>query len=138
MPRDIKDEEKRNMSEKESEKTRKRRRPRKRTTRSTEEKWEAVRKGAWLRELLSSSSEDEEGAEEKRAKVEEKYMRFEESRRWIKEMLTLIKNARPKWGPRPLRREERRAKSKERIASNSSPRTRCWGSSTYSKGEWRR
>jgi hypothetical protein len=74
------------MSEKESEKTRKRRRPRKRTTRSTEEKWEAVRKGAWLRELLSSSSEDEEGAEEKRAKVEEKYMRFEESRRWIKEM----------------------------------------------------
>ncbi len=52
---------------------------------STEEEWKAVRKDAWLRELLSSSSEDEEGAGGKRAKTGEKYMRFKQSSRWIKE-----------------------------------------------------
>jgi hypothetical protein len=60
------------------------RRPRKKTTRNIKDDWEAIRKDAWLRELLTSSSEEE--AKEKRTKLEEeKYRRFEESSRWLAE-----------------------------------------------------
>ncbi len=41
------------------------------------EKWETARRDAWLRELLTDSSEGES---------EDRYMRFEESSRWIAEM----------------------------------------------------
>jgi hypothetical protein len=68
-PQDVRDEGKRDMEKEVAEKTRKRRRPRRKTMRSTEEEWEALRKDAWLRELLSSSSEDEEGAGGKRGKT---------------------------------------------------------------------
>jgi hypothetical protein len=64
---------------------RKRRRPKKKATCSVDDEWEAVRKDAWLRELLTSSSEEEEQMEEKRTKMEEeKYKRFKESGRWLR------------------------------------------------------
>ncbi len=44
-----------------------------------------MRKDAWLRELLTSSSEDGGEVGEKRARMERKYARFEESSRWIEE-----------------------------------------------------
>ncbi len=46
----------------------KRRRLRKKVACTDGEVWEAVRKDAWLRGLLSSSSEDEEEMEGKKAK----------------------------------------------------------------------
>ncbi len=51
--------------------------------------WESARKDAWLWELLSSSSEDEGGVEDKRAKTEDKYSRFGESSRWMAEASSL-------------------------------------------------
>jgi hypothetical protein len=69
------------VNKEEAGKTRKRRKPRKKMTRSTDNEWETVRKNAWLRELLTSSSEDEGEAEEKRARMEGKYTRFDESSR---------------------------------------------------------
>ncbi len=69
------------MNKEEAGKTRKRRKPRQKMTRSTDDEWETVRKDVWLRELLTSSSEDEGEAEEKRARMEEKYARFDESSR---------------------------------------------------------
>jgi hypothetical protein len=44
---------------------------------SKAEEWETARHDAWLRELLTDSSEDES---------EDKYSRFTESGRWIAEM----------------------------------------------------
>jgi hypothetical protein len=86
MPRDVKGEEDKNIEGKEAGRARKRRRLRKKMTCSNSEIWETARKDAWLRELVSSSSEDEDRTEGKKAKVEEEYKRFEESSRWIKEM----------------------------------------------------
>jgi hypothetical protein len=54
-----------------------RRRLRKQGTTCGDEEWEAVRRKAWLRELLTNSSEGES--------VDE-YSRFAESGRWIAEM----------------------------------------------------
>jgi hypothetical protein len=53
----------------EEEKAKKRSKLRKKRVHSSEEAWEIARKDAWLRELLSSSSEDES---------EDRYSRFEE------------------------------------------------------------
>jgi hypothetical protein len=58
-------------------KARKRKKPRRKRANSDGESWESTRKAAWLRELLSSSSEDEE---------EDKYAKFEESSRWVAEI----------------------------------------------------
>jgi hypothetical protein len=58
-------------------KAKKRRKLRKKKVCSSEEAWENARKDVWLRELLSSSSEDES---------EDKYSRFVESGRWIAEI----------------------------------------------------
>jgi hypothetical protein len=58
-------------------KAKKRRKLRKKGVGSSEEAWESTRKDAWLRGLLSSSSEDES---------EGKYARFEESGRRIAEI----------------------------------------------------
>jgi hypothetical protein len=45
-----------------------------------------VRRDAWLRELLSSSTDEEDVREAKRVKQgEEDHMRFEESGRWMAE-----------------------------------------------------
>jgi hypothetical protein len=44
-----------------------------------------MRKDGWLRELLTSSSEDEGEAKEKKAMMEEKYTRFDYSSRWVRE-----------------------------------------------------
>jgi hypothetical protein len=54
-----------------------RRKLRKKGTASGSEEWEAARRDAWLRELLTDSSEGES--------VDE-YSRFAESGRWIAEM----------------------------------------------------
>jgi hypothetical protein len=64
-------------SESPAEKESKRRRPRKKEVCGEREKWETARRDAWLRELLTDSSEDE---------PEDEYTRFEESSRWIAEM----------------------------------------------------
>jgi hypothetical protein len=64
----------------------KRRRLRKKVACTDGEVWEAVRKDAWFRGLLSSSSEDEEETEGKKAKTEDKCARFEESSRWVREI----------------------------------------------------
>jgi hypothetical protein len=55
----------------------KRRKLRRKGSISGAEEWETVRCDAWLRELLTDSSEDES---------EDKYSRFMESGRWIAEM----------------------------------------------------
>jgi hypothetical protein len=48
--------------------------------------WEGVRRSAWLRELLSSSTDEEVIREAKHVKPgEEDRTRFEESRRWLAE-----------------------------------------------------
>jgi hypothetical protein len=57
---------------------------RKKAAYTNEEMWETARKNTWLRKLLSSSSEDEEGREGKKTKMEDKYARFGESSRWVK------------------------------------------------------
>jgi hypothetical protein len=55
----------------------KRRKLRKKMTKSEDQEWERARQDAWLREMLTDSSESES---------EEKYARFAESGRWIAEM----------------------------------------------------
>jgi hypothetical protein len=55
----------------------KRRKPKKKVTRNKDQEWERARKDAWLREMLTDTSESE---------AEEKYARFAESGRWIAEM----------------------------------------------------
>jgi hypothetical protein len=55
----------------------KRRKLRRKGTRSAAERWEITRHDAWLRELLTDSSEDES---------EDKYKRFTGSEKWIAEM----------------------------------------------------
>ncbi len=55
----------------------KRKKIRRKGTRSAAERWEIARHNAWLRDLLTDSSEDES---------EDKYMRFTESEKWIAEM----------------------------------------------------
>jgi hypothetical protein len=55
----------------------KRRKPRKKMTRDKDQEWERARKDAWLREMLTDTSESED---------EERYVRFAESGRWITEM----------------------------------------------------
>jgi hypothetical protein len=54
-----------------------RRKLRKKVTVSGDQRWEAARQNAWLRELLTDSSGTES---------EDKYSRFAESGRWISEM----------------------------------------------------
>jgi hypothetical protein len=55
----------------------KRRKPRKKVTRDKDQEWERARQDAWLREMLTDTSESE---------AKEKYTRFAESGRWIAEM----------------------------------------------------
>ncbi len=55
----------------------KQRKPRKKVTRDKDQEWERARQDAWLREMLTDTSESE---------AEEKYVRFAESGRWIAEM----------------------------------------------------
>jgi hypothetical protein len=55
-------------------KSAKRRKLRKKVTRSKDQGWEQARRDAWLREMLTDTSESES---------EEKYGRFAESGRWI-------------------------------------------------------
>ncbi len=55
----------------------KRRRPRRKVTRTKDQEWEQVRQDAWLREMLTDTSESEN---------EEKCGRFAESGRWITEL----------------------------------------------------
>ncbi len=55
----------------------KRRKLRKKVTRDRDQEWERARKDAWLREMLTDTSESED---------EEKYARFAESGRWVTEM----------------------------------------------------
>jgi hypothetical protein len=62
----------------------KRRRLRKKVTEDENHGWEMARQDAWLRELLTDSSEGE---------AEEDYTRFAESGRWVTEM-TRIRNKR--------------------------------------------
>jgi hypothetical protein len=44
-----------------------------------------MRKDGWLRELLTSSSEEKGEVKEKKAMMEEKYTRFDYSSRWVRE-----------------------------------------------------
>jgi hypothetical protein len=67
-----------------TEKTR-RRKLRKKVTTDRDHEWEVARQDAWLRELLTDSSESES---------EEKYARFAESERWIAEMTGVPQQAR--------------------------------------------
>jgi hypothetical protein len=133
MPRDVKGEEDRNVEEKEVGKTRKQRRLRKKTTCNNREVWEITRKIAWLRELLSSSSEDEEGTEGKKAKVEKKYTRFKESGRWIKELTSPDQGCEAQAGTKATSTGEQEVGQQQ-----SSPWTTCWGSSTHSTRERKR
>ncbi len=64
------------VSEGRTKKAEKWRKSKKKTTHSVDDEWEAIRRDAWLRELLSRSSEDEGQAEEKKTRMEEKYKRF--------------------------------------------------------------
>jgi hypothetical protein len=66
-----------NSSEPPTKKKPKRRVPRKKEVCGEWEKWETARRDAWLRELLTDSSEGES---------EDGYARFEESNRWIAKM----------------------------------------------------
>jgi hypothetical protein len=70
-----------------AEKGSKRRTLRKKEVCGERERWEAARRYAWLRELLTDSSED---------KPEDEYTRFEESSRWIAEMKGGAAGAGPK------------------------------------------
>jgi hypothetical protein len=58
-------------------KSAKRRKLRKKVTRNKDQEWERIRRDAWLREMLTDTSESES---------EEKYGRFAESGRWITEL----------------------------------------------------
>ncbi len=62
----------------------KRRKPRKKVTRDKDQEWERARQDAWLREMLTDTSESE---------VEEKYGRFAESGRWIAELTGIPQQA---------------------------------------------
>jgi hypothetical protein len=64
-----------------------RKRPKRKRSEAAGVEWEAVLRNAWLWELLSSSSEEEgEEPEEKRARMgEKKYQRCKESSRWLAE-----------------------------------------------------
>jgi hypothetical protein len=73
-------------SEAPTEKESKRRRPRRKEVCGEQEKWETARRDAWLRKLLTDSSEGE---------PEEEYTRFEESGRWIAEMTGGVAEASP-------------------------------------------
>jgi hypothetical protein len=67
-------------------KTKKRRRLRKKAVCNSQKAWEAARKDAWLRELLTDSSgEDSDGG----------YSRFEASSKWIAEMGEQLVEANP-------------------------------------------
>jgi hypothetical protein len=55
----------------------KRRRPKRKVTRTKDQEWEQARQDAWLREMLTNTSESEN---------EEKCGRFAESGRWITEL----------------------------------------------------
>jgi hypothetical protein len=55
----------------------KRRRPKKRPGSTTDQDWEEARRSAWLRQMLSDTSSDED---------EERYGRFAESGRWMTEL----------------------------------------------------
>jgi hypothetical protein len=118
MLRDVKGEEDRKMEEKEVGKTRKRGRARKKMTCSSKERWETARKDAWLRELLSSSSEDEERTEGKKAKVEEKYTRFEESSRWIKEMTSPDQGSKTQAGTKATLMGRQRGGCQQQLSMN--------------------
>ncbi len=74
----------------------KRRMPRKKEVRGEREKWETARRDAWLRELLTESSECE---------PEDRYSRFEESSRRIAEMKEGVAEAGPV-GPRDASDED--------------------------------
>lgn len=106
-PQDVRDEEERNMAEEKAGKTRKQRRLRKKMTYINGEVWEAARKDARLRELLSSSSKDEEETKGKKAKTEEKYTRFEESSGWIKEMTSFNQGCEAQAGTKATLTKER-------------------------------
>jgi hypothetical protein len=58
----------------------KRRRPRKKSKTTVDREWEEVRRNAWLRQMLSDTSSDED---------EEHYGRFEESGRWMAELFEI-------------------------------------------------
>ncbi len=79
-----------------------------------------MRKDEWLRELLTSSSKDEGEAEEKRARMEKKYARFDESSRWIKEAVCPSRKCNAQ-----AETEAKSARGKRRTASSSPPRVRC-------------
>jgi hypothetical protein len=127
-PQDTENREEREVNKEEAGKTRK---PRKKTTRSTDGEWEIMRKDAWLRVLLTSSSEVEGEAEEKRARMEEKYVKFDESSRWIKEAACPPGGAMLRQKPRPdltrARRmvKGRRTRGERRAASGSPTGRRC-------------
>jgi hypothetical protein len=58
----------------------KRRRPRKKPETTIDQEWEEVRQDAWLRQMLSDASSDED---------EERYGRFAESGRWMSELFKI-------------------------------------------------
>ncbi len=58
----------------------KRREPRKKVARTKDQEWEQARRDAWLREMLTDTSESEN---------EEKCGRFAESGRWISELFEI-------------------------------------------------
>jgi hypothetical protein len=58
----------------------KRRRLRKKPETTIDQKWEEVRQNAWLRQMLSDTSSDED---------EERYGRFAESGRWMSELFKI-------------------------------------------------
>ncbi len=62
----------------------KRRKLRKKVTRNKDHQWKIARQDAWLREMLTDSSESES---------EEKYARFAESGRWIAEITGIPQQA---------------------------------------------
>jgi hypothetical protein len=62
----------------------KRRKPREKVTRDKDQEWERARQDAWLREMLTDTSESE---------AEEKYAKFVESGRWIAELAGIPQQA---------------------------------------------
>jgi hypothetical protein len=65
-------------------KSAKRRKLRKNVMRNKDQEWEQARQDAWLREMLTDTSESE---------TEEKYERFVESGRWITELTGILQQA---------------------------------------------
>jgi hypothetical protein len=62
----------------------KRRRLRKKTEKTRDQEWEEARQNAWLRQMLSDTSSDEDG---------ESYGRFAESGRWISELFKVSQHS---------------------------------------------